>query len=70
MSTIPYDKLITKMNGGSSKVQCEKCGKIKRVKFMAMFKGKILCSNCKPNKIECGYSNPKTININHLSKRK
>ncbi len=48
---IPYDKIIIRSStAGSSKVQCEGCKKIKRIKFMVKYKGKILCSNCKRKK--------------------
>ena len=44
---IPYNKIIKRGRAGSSRVMCDKCHKIKRIKYMARIKGKILCSNCK-----------------------
>jgi len=50
MSEIPYNKIIKRSStAGSSRVKCEKCGVVKRIKFMARFKGKILCSSCRPH---------------------
>ncbi len=49
---ISYDKILIKSSTkGNSKVECENCSKIKRIKFMVKYKGKILCSACKPNKL-------------------
>ena len=48
---IPYGKILVRSStAGSSKVQCEECKKVKRIKFMVKYKGKILCSSCKVKK--------------------
>ena len=47
---ISYSKILTRSKTkGNSKVRCDKCGKVKRIKFMTLFKDKIKCSNCRPN---------------------
>ena len=53
MNKIPYNQFIERRpgNAGNSRVKCSECGKVNRVLHMAMFKRRIFCSNCKPNKI-------------------
>ena len=46
---------MTKHGQGNTKVTCDKCKKIKRIKKMAFFKRKLLCSNCKPDIIRQQY---------------
>jgi hypothetical protein len=47
---IEYNKIVKRgLSSGKSKVKCEGCGQIKRMKHMAKFKKRILCSNCKPH---------------------
>ena len=49
---IEYSRIVVRgKSTGKSKVICEKCGKIKRIKNMARYKGKIYCSSCKPHLI-------------------
>ena len=56
MKLTPYKK-IEKRQIRYSKVRCDKCGKLKRIRFMAMFKNKVLCSICKPHLIGCSNEN-------------
>ena len=53
MSTIPQSKIVIRKKQ-YSKVKCDTCGKIKRIRNMGMFKGKILCSSCKPHIVSFG----------------
>lgn len=32
----------------NKKIKCEKCGRIRRSRYITHFKGKLLCSDCKP----------------------
>lgn len=32
----------------NKKIKCDKCGRIKRSRYIVQFKGKFLCSDCKP----------------------
>lgn len=49
-ANILYNEILVRSSTkGNSKIQCEKCEMVKRIKFMAKYKGKILCSNCRPN---------------------
>lgn len=55
MNRLGYSQyMIKSKTSGNSKVICSKCNKMKRIKFMVIYKGRLLCSNCKPNKINCG----------------
>jgi len=38
---------LTKKKNGSSKASCSRCGKIQRVRHMALFHGEFLCYNCR-----------------------
>lgn len=53
MIKIPYSQFVErrKGNAGSSRVKCSECGIVKRVLYMALFKRRIFCSICRPNKI-------------------
>ena len=37
-----------KGNKSNAKIECEKCGRIVRSRYVVKFKGKLLCSNCVP----------------------
>lgn len=52
MKRIPYGRIVKKsMSAGNSKVKCDGCGKIKRIKYMRLYKNRVLCSGCIPHKI-------------------
>lgn len=38
--------LLLKRKNGNSKIKCDGCGKIKRVRHIIQFKGKFLCNIC------------------------
>jgi len=45
---------IVERKRGKSKGRCDKCHQVKKVKTMAIFKGKMLCPSCKPHIIHAG----------------
>ena len=61
MTTMSHNRIV-KRTKRYSKVKCDKCNKIKRMKNMATFKGKVLCSDCKPHIIG---TKDKMIKIKH-----
>ena len=57
MANIKYSEILVRKKRGYSRVKCSKCHKIKRIKHMYKYKGKTICSNCKPHII--GYKGVK-----------
>lgn len=47
--TIEYNRIIVRKDDGNSLIECDKCKRLGRIKSMSKYKGKVLCSHCKPH---------------------
>lgn len=54
-------KLYLVKRGTYCKAKCEGCKAVKRVRYLALYSGRVLCSNCKPHKI--GYPRVKKLKL-------